>query len=454
MTDKNIMFLIADDWSPMARCYGNYIVQTPRIDDFANRSVVFDSAFCTSPSCAVSRACILSGYHSHTHGQYGHCHGIQGFSTHNWITSTPQALGAAGYATACIGKKHVEPASVYPFDYEPKVNPRSTADMADCARTFLQENRERPFYLHVGFIDTHRAPGGFGNEKQYRTVPDIIYSPDDVIVPPFLPDLPEVRADLADYYQAVSRFDHGVGLLLDVLEESGRADETLVILTTDHAMPFPGAKASFFDSGHRCPLIAYQPGLKEGGMHNQALVAHTDIRPTIHEWCGLSAPDDLPGRSWLSILERAEPDGWDEVYFSHCFHEVVDYNPYRVLRGRRYKYVQNLAYGHVAPLPTDLYRSPTWSAVRETGTSHMGARGTHHMRQRAPQELYDLAVDPTESTNRIDDPALQTVAQKMRSKLYAFRAETHDPWLEIDFQSGWMGEDPENEYSFSKNIKR
>lgn len=115
--------------------------------------------------------------------------------------------------------------------------------------------RDRLFYLHVGFIDTHRAPGGFGNEKKYRTVPDIIYHPDDVIVPLFLPDLPEVRADLADYYQAISRFDHGVGILLDVLEESGRADETLVILTTDHAMPFPGIKASFFRQ--RSSLLLY-----------------------------------------------------------------------------------------------------------------------------------------------------------------------------------------------------
>ena len=443
MSHKNVLFLIADDWSRLASCYGNQVVQTPRIDDFAGRSVVFDYAFCTSPSCAVSRACIMSGYHSHTHGQYGHCHGIQGFSTHPWITSTPKALGEAGYATACIGKKHVQPESVYPFDYEPKVNPRSTADMADLARTFLQENRDRPFYLHVGFVDTHRAPGGFGNEKQYRTVPDIIYSPDEVIVPPFLPDLPEVRADLADYYQAVSRFDHGVGLLLDVLAESGRADETLVILTTDHAMPFPGAKASFFDTGHHCPCIVYRPDLAHGGSHNQALIAHTDIRPTIHDWCAVPAPDDLPGRSWLPVLDTPQPEGWDEVFFSHCFHEVIDYNPYRVLRGRRYKYVQNLAFDHMTPLPTDLYRSPTWMTVQESGATHMGARSTRHTRQRAAHELYDLAVDPTETTNRIDDPTLQEIIGTMRDKLYAFRRETKDPWLELDFQSGWMTNDPE-----------
>ena len=79
---RNVLFLIADDWSRIAGCYGNSVVRTPRIDAFAREGAIFDQAFCTSPSCAVSRACILTGYHSHTHGQYGHCHGIHGFSTH------------------------------------------------------------------------------------------------------------------------------------------------------------------------------------------------------------------------------------------------------------------------------------------------------------------------------------------------------------------------------------
>ena len=134
-TYKNALFLIADDWSRLASCYGNSIVKTPRIDAFAGESIVFDHAFCTSPSCAVSRACILTGQHSHTHGQYGHCHGIRGFRTSETMTSTPQALRAAGFATACIGKKHVEPSSVYPFEFEPKVNSRSSAELAAAART-------------------------------------------------------------------------------------------------------------------------------------------------------------------------------------------------------------------------------------------------------------------------------------------------------------------------------
>ena len=90
---KNVLFIIADDWSPIAGCYGNNKIKTPRIDSLAEKGVVFDHAFCTSPSCAVSRASILTGQHSHTHGQYGHCHGIHGFRTSESMTSTPMDCG-------------------------------------------------------------------------------------------------------------------------------------------------------------------------------------------------------------------------------------------------------------------------------------------------------------------------------------------------------------------------
>jgi len=437
---KNALFLIADDWSRLAACYGNDRIKTPRIDAFAKEGVVFDHAFCTSPSCAVSRACILTGQHSHTHGQYGHCHGIHGFRTSEHMSSTPQALRAAGFATACIGKKHVEPETVYPFEHEPQVNSRSPADLAAAARAFLSDNTDRPFYLHVGFSDPHRAGRGYANDKVWRGVTEIVYNPEDVVVPDFLPDLPAIREDLADYYQAVSRFDHGIGLLLDVLEESGRADETLVIVTTDHGMPFPGAKASFFESGHHCPFLIRTPDLATRGSHHQALINWTNIRPTIQDWCGVPAPQDLPERSLIPILDQPAIDGWDETYYSHCFHEIMDYNPYRVLRGRRYKFARHLAAGLEAPFPTDLFRSTSWTAVRDNNVDHMGLRRTQHLTQRAPEELYDLEQDPQETTNRIDDPALKAVAVQMRQSLLNFRRRTKDPWLEVDFQQGRIDE--------------
>ena len=431
---KSVLFIIADDWSRIAGCYGNNKIKTPRIDSFAERSLVFDHAFCTSPSCAVSRACILTGHHSHTHGQYGHCHGIHGFRTSKSMTSTPQALRSAGFATACIGKKHVEPFSVYPFEFEPKINPRNPNEISSASRAFLSANPDKPFYLHIGFSDPHRSREGFGNNPSFPKVPKVSYKKEDVEVPGFLPDLPEVRTDLASYYEAITRFDFGVGQLLDLLKEMGRADDTMIILTTDHAMPFPGAKASFFDSGHHCPLIIHSPDLCKKGSRHQALVNWTNLRPTVQEWCGVPIPQDLPERSILPILNNSNVEGWDQTFFSHCFHEIVNYNPYRVIRGRRYKFVRNLSSGTGYILPTDLFRSPSWSAMRSNDEKTFGEREKKHFFDRSPEELYDIVNDPFETKNLISDPNLEKVANRMRTELVEFRQRTNDPWLEIDLQ--------------------
>ena len=144
----------------------------------------------------------------------------------------------------------------------------------------------------------------------------------------------------------------------------------------------------------------------------------------------------MPARSFLPILGDPEVEGWDETYYSHCFHEVMDYNPYRVLRGRRYKFVRNIAADLTPPIPGDLFRSRSWTAVRKSGIERVGRREISHQLKREAEELFDLEEDPMETTNRIGDPALQEVAAQMRQKLLDFRRTTRDPWLEADFQEG------------------
>ena len=115
---------------------------------------------------------------------------------------------------------------------------------------------------------------------------------------------------------------------------------------------------------------------------------------------------------------------------------MIDYNPYRVLRGRRYKYVQNLAADLTPPLPTDLFRSKTWTAVQQDRLTQMGLRQTAQVVKREAEELYDLVEDPLETHNCISAPQLQDLVKAMRQRLYDFRRQTHDPWLEVDFQAG------------------
>ncbi len=434
---KNVLLLIADDWSPLAGCYGSPVIHTPHVDALARRATRFTQAYCTSPSCAASRANILTGHYSHTHGQYGHAHSIHNFHTAATMPSIPKQLGQAGFATGIIGKLHVQPESVYPWTHDLQQVPggtRNVPQMAVQARSFFADIGDRPFYLHMGFSDPHRD---FGNQHTYDGVTETRYDPDEIPVPDFLPDHPAVRAELAQYYQAISRLDQGFGMAIAALQDAGRADDTMIILMSDHGMPFPGAKASSFDSGHHCPLLLARPGAEE--VECDALVNWSNIAPTVLEWCGVEAPDGLPERSMLPILEQNHPHGWDEIFTSHTFHEVTNYYPYRALRGRRYKYVRNLYPELTRPLPSDLWASSTWQAVLDEPLAMMGRRPTEaFLRQRA-EALFDTQSDPVEAVNLIDDPGLQDVAQEMRCKVQRFRIGTKDPWVLASIQMGEAG---------------
>lgn len=433
---KSVLLLIADDWSPIAGAYGNPIIRTPNADALAASGTTFTSAFCTTPSCAASRASLLTGHYSHTHGQYGHTHSYHNFRTLPQMPSIPRTLHEHGFVSGIIGKQHVEPDEVYPWDFEAEGNARNVRHLATEASRFFERVGERPFYLHVGFSDPHRD---FGNNRTYPDVNEVTYRPEDVIVPDFLPDHPSVRQELAEYYQSISRLDQGIGMLLEALDASGRASETLVICMSDHGMPFPGAKASSFDSGHHCPLIVRSPYQERVGVQNDALVNWCNIAPTVYDWCGVEPPDGLPERSILPILEEEHPQGWEETYFSHTFHEVTTYYPYRVLRGRRFKYVRNLFPELTVPLPSDLWASPTWQAVRSEGMATMGKRPTSRFLHRDAEELFDLEADPVEAHNLINKPEFQGIALEMRQKVKAFRKRTGDPWIRASIQNGEEG---------------
>ncbi len=428
MSAKSVLLLIADDWSPLAGCYGSPVIQTPNVDALALRATRFNHAFCTTPSCAASRANILTGHYSHTHGQYGHSHGVHNFHTAKQMPSIPKNLGEAGFATGIIGKLHVQPQEVYPWTHDfqqVEGGNRNVKGMADRARLFFAAIGDQPFYLHMGFADPHRD---FGNRQApYPDYEEVRYDPAGVPVPDFLPDHPAVRQELAEYYQSVSRLDAGFGMAVRALQEAGRAEDTLIIVMSDHGMPFPGAKGCSFDSGHRCPLLIARPRANE--VVSDALVNWSNIAPTVYDWCGVDAPSGLPERSMLPVLDQSHSEEWDETYFSHTFHEVVNYYPYRVLRGRRYKYVRNLYPELTTPLPGDLWASPTWQAVRNENIGMMGQRPTEAFLHQAGEALFDVENDPAEAHNLIDDPNLQEVAEVMRQKVRRFRVETEDPWV-------------------------
>lgn len=432
---KNVVLLVADDLGLQVGCYGDPVAKTPNIDALARSGTRFTLGFASVASCSPSRATILTGMPTHQCGQYGLAHATHNQHTFNTIRGLPALLAPAGYRSGVIAKLHVQPKSVYPFDVELPGNGRNPAQIAEQTRKFLAETGDKPFFLLVGFTDPHRAAKGFANDGKYPAdVAAVKFDPKSIPVPYHLPDQPEVRAELAEYYQSVTRLDDGIGRVLKELQDAKKLDDTLVIFLSDNGIPFPGAKTTLYDAGVHLPLVIRKPGQK-AGVVNSAMVSWTDLAPTILDWCQVKPeavgkkPYALPGRSVLPILEQEKPTGWDEVYGSHQFHEVTMYYPMRMIRTRDYKLILNLAHPLEYPHASDLWGSDTWQGILNRGDKLMGAREVKAFRHRPQVELYDLKSDPNELKNLSGDSAHQKARDELLARLTAWREKTNDPWL-------------------------
>jgi N-sulfoglucosamine sulfohydrolase len=442
---RNIVLIITDDQGQDAGCYGNSVIKTPNLDALAADGTRFTHAYCTTASCSPSRSVILTGLFNHANGQYGLEHSSHHFRSFENVKSLPARLSAAGYRTARIGKFHVAPESVYRFDEKLPGNPRNGVAMAERCRELIESDSDQPFFLYFCTADPHRGggvaeeiterPDRFGNRPQDESYPGIEpvhYDPTDVIVPPFLPDTPACRAELAQYYESVSRADAGLGRLIEILQQAGKYDDTLIIYIADNGIPFPGAKTTVYEPGIRLPCVVRNPYARKRAVVNSAIVSWVDITPTILEFAGIELPGDgeLHGRSFLPILEQEEPSGWDEMYASHSFHEVTMYYPMRVVRSGRYKLIWNIAHPLAFPFASDLWNSATWQDSLKSGESFVyGKRTIKSLVQRPPFELYDLERDPDEIQNLASDPAHRKVLKDLQGKLKDIQRRTGDPWL-------------------------
>lgn len=434
---RNVLLLIADDLGRTLGCYGARDVATPHIDALARQSTLFDMAFTSTASCSASRSVIYSGLHTHENGQYGLNHDHHHFMTFQHVETAPMLFDRLGYQTGIIGKVHVGPDAIYPWEVREESATRDVAWAAQRAGAFMARARRtnRPFFLTIGYVDPHRdaTRSGFGNGTDHAGVTDRVYDPAAVDVPDFLTDLPEVRTELAEYYRSINRLDQGVGMVLAQLEKSGAAEDTLVVFVSDNGSPFLNSKTTLYDAGVRLPLVVRMPGTP-GSVTNPNLVSFTDILPSLLDWAGHSDMRGArQGRSLLPILEETTLlQGWQIVFGSHTFHEITNYYPTRFLRTPRYKYHRNVAWKLDFPFSGDLYGSLSWEGIRRSSPPMIGARRLADYVRRPPEELYDLDADPREVVNLAGEAAHAERLAEFRHLLEAWQRQTQDPWLYRD----------------------
>lgn len=428
----NIVYLHAHDAGRWVQPYG-LPVETPHLMRFAQQGVLFRKAFCTAPSCGPSRAALLTGQYPHQVGMFG-LPGPQGWLIDNYDKHLVNRLNSWGYQTVLAGVQH----EASHEDHFPQLAYERVLEREEPARnkdgewypetiakveSFLAtRNDPRPFFLSVGIDEPHRNNGGrpemnidnrsgiFSHTRYYD--PERLDSR-YTAPPPWLPDLPEIRKDMESYREGVRLMDDYMGRVLYAVEQNGYAQNTLVIVTTDHGIEFPGSKKTLTDKGIGVMLIIRGPHGTPftGGQIIEPMVSHLDIYPTLCELLGKTVSHRLEGRSLLPLLRGEIDTLHEEIFAEQTYHGSLE--PLRCIRTERYKMVKR----HFEVGPQMRHDGPSSTVLERCGWYDRPVGHT---------ELFDLYLDPQEACNRADDPAFADILSKLEKRLSTWMADTKD----------------------------
>ena len=326
MSRPNILYMHSHDTGRYVQPYG-YAISTPSIQHLAEEGILFRQAFCAAPTCSPSRASLLTGRWAHNSGMIGLAH--RGFGLSDYRQHLVHTLRTAGYVSTLIGVQHeARDAQTIGYDQIVRLPSSHAVDVAPAAVDFLSHAPSEPFFVSVGFFETHRE------FPQGQPPADVRY-----IRPPTpLPDAPETRRDMAAYMASARQLDWGMDRVLRSLEQSGLTENTLVICTTDHGVAFPGCKCNLTDSGIGVMLIMRGPHGFSGGRVCDAMISQVDIFPTLCDLAQVDSPSWLDGHSLLPWVTGQLDEIRDELFAEVTYHAA--YEPQRAVRTRRWKYIR------------------------------------------------------------------------------------------------------------------
>lgn len=416
---RNLLLVLADDLSCVdLSCYGSRNVRTPNIDALAARGMLFERAYTCVGACQPSRSSLYTGLYPTGHGALGF--GPIATSIATW----PALLREVGVATALIGKLDVDPPEQFPFEHFVKsrdmVSRRDSEVWRRELAHYLRIAGDRRFAAVVALTDPHR-PFDEAQPLEPRTDPAAL------VTPSFLWDAPGVREDLAAYYDCVARLDRTVGALLRALSEAGRAEDTLVIFTSDNGAAFPFAKATLYEAGVRMPLVVAGPGVQAGSRAG-GFASLLDLLPTALELFG-APPRALDGRSLLPELCGEAAQARTQFVSMQTENNRERAAPARALHTERFKYIRNLT-PEVAMVSNVVNHTLTWEAGAELARTDEDVKARMHaFLYRPAEELFDLELDPFELENLAQSPEHAERVAAMRGELRAWLERRADPAL-------------------------
>ncbi len=431
-TPPNIILIIADDmnWDD-AGTYGHPSIRTPNIDALARSGMQFNKAYLTASSCSPSRSSIITGKYPHNTGAE-QLHWPLPANSETFV----EQLKKAGYYTAAAGKWHLGNAIKHHFDLikeadvsgfqlptgadlsSGKMVSQQPSGCEDWVDVLQNRPHEKPFFLWFAALDPHR-------EYEDGSL-DPPHSLQDVIVPPHLPDVPEVREDLRLYYDEIGRLDTYVGLVMDELDRQGISENTIIIFMSDNGRPFPRDKTTLYEGGIKTPFLVKWPANVKAGTTTNRLVSSVDIAPTLLEIAGVPSHKGLEGISFLPILTDPQHRTREHVFAEDHWHDYEDHA--RSVQSENFKLISN-TYNDLPATPSaDAGRGLSWQAMlRLYEKDSLNAYQLACFKSPRPRyELYDLESDPDELNNLIDNDDYRQQKDELLSVLQQWQQETND----------------------------
>jgi len=447
----NVLIILADDCTyndlPV---YDGKNALTPNIDRLAKEGLTFNRAYLSEAMCQPCRAELYTGQFPLRNGcAWNHSASRPG------TTSLPQHLGALGYRVGLAGKSHVLPEASYPFENVPGFdsscvrNPTQVHELTG-TREFIRRQKEEPFCLVVALVEPH-VPWVMGDAKQYP--------PRKIQLPPNIADTPKTREDFGRYLAEITYMDGQVGQILALLQESGLAEDTLVLFSSEQGSQFPGNKWTNWDTGLHTALIARWPGKITAGKRTDAIVQYADVVPTLLELAG-GAPQGvvLDGSSFAPVLYGEKETHRAYAYGLHNNIPEGPAYPIRTISDGEYRYIRNLTPGeiyiekHVMGIQKNGELNnpywPTWVAT--TGDQPATYNLVKRYITRPAEELYHTADDPYEMTNLATEAKYAEIKQKLAAEMDRWLREQGDPGIPQDTHEAHQAAKQGNHVYFPK----
>jgi Arylsulfatase A and related enzymes len=445
----NVLYIIQEDIGPNAACYGEPLVRTPHVDRFASEGIRFTNAHCTGPVCSASRSALMTGRYQTNIGAHNHrtwewnkkplpapCrHVSEWFRDAGYFTCNLQpAPGAKKQANGAAGAGKV--------DLNFFLNGQEKSKFFD-GTDWNQRKPGQPFFAHITIIETHKGVGWKIARQQPKAE---LVDPDKLKLAAYYPDSPIARDEYANYLDAIHLSDGYVAQLLQRLEADGLANNTVVLLSSDHGPLFRG-KQFLYDGGTHIPLMIRFPNGKSAGTVDDRFVSGIDIAPTLLGFAGIRPPS--------GAMQGQDIFGPEFRPRSHVFtaRDRMDtsIDRMRAVRTRRHKYIRNYFPG-TPYMQTNEYKEqnyPTWNLVKELNRKGQlnKAQAAFAAAEKPIEELYDVEADPDEVRNLATDPAQKKTLMQLRALVDGFVRENdgqvgfEDP---LDIYRGYRGRLPED----------